>query len=178
MAGLLTRALPPLLRLWGRRHHFVKSLPSFCSTPLRTYRFTLKSSFPPESVHKTLAKHQILFGTQRSHLGQFSSPCSLQLPVTKAGHLTMSHYPQPLIFPNVSRFQQEEACLLSVCLSGPVLGTVTLLISADPHSPLRSTSEESAHPPCLLPSGMGLRRLRALCDSSPFGHRRSVSCGF
>lgn len=41
-----------------------------------------------------------------------------------------------------------------VCVSGPVLGTVTLLSSANPHSLLRgSTCEGSAHPPHPFPQG-------------------------
>lgn len=59
-----------------------------------------------------------------------------------------------------------------VCVSGPELGTVILLISANPHSLLRgSTLEGSAHPPHPLPSGIGLRSLWALYEPAPFGHR-------
>lgn len=65
----------------------MKSLPSFCSTLLRTYCFTLKASSSPRSTHKILAKTLVLFQTQRLFLGQLLSLRSPHQPVTQAWYL-------------------------------------------------------------------------------------------
>lgn len=97
---------------------------TFCSTPLRTYCFTLKAFSSPGSTHKILAKTQVLFQIQRLFLEQFLSPGSPHLLVTQASsslHLLTKCQNLTILIPDyleISRFHQEEMYLF---MPGPEL---------------------------------------------------------